>query len=131
MLRSKCEDKISDITNLSTNTTLNAKINEVKNEIPSITNLPTTPALNAKINEMKNKIPNITNFATTTALTDLENKIPDHSKYITTPEFNKLTAEIFAARLAQANLASKNNIDNFVKKTDFNDKLENLNKKNT
>ena len=60
MLRSKCEDKISDITNLSTNTTLNAKINEVKNEIPSITNLPTTPALNAKINEMKNKIPNIT-----------------------------------------------------------------------
>ena len=28
-----------DITSLATNTTLNAKINEVKNEIPSITNL--------------------------------------------------------------------------------------------
>ena len=29
-------------------------------------------------------------------------------KYITTPEFNQLTAETFAARLAQANLTSKN-----------------------
>ena len=29
-------DKIPDITNLATNTTLNAKINEVKNETPSI-----------------------------------------------------------------------------------------------
>ena len=26
----------------------------------------------------------------------------DHDRYITTPEFNKLTAETFAARLAQA-----------------------------
>ena len=36
-------------------------------------------------------------------------KITDHhhDKYITTPEFNKLTAENFAARLVQANLASK------------------------
>ena len=30
------EDKIPDITNLAANTTLNAKRNEVKNEIPSI-----------------------------------------------------------------------------------------------
>ena len=55
----------------------------------------------------------------------------DHDKYITTPEFNKLTAENFAARLAQANLASKSDIANFVKKTDFDDKLKNLNKKVT
>ena len=32
-------DKISDITYLATNTTLDAKINEVKDEIPSVTNL--------------------------------------------------------------------------------------------
>ena len=46
----------------------------------------------------------------------------DHSydKYITTPEFNKLTAENFAATLAQANL---------VTTTDFDDKLKNFNKK--
>ena len=41
---------------------------------------------------VKNKIPNITNLATTTALTAVENKIPDHSKYITTTKFDKLTA---------------------------------------
>ena len=32
------EDKIPDITNLATNVSLNAKINEVKGEIPNITN---------------------------------------------------------------------------------------------
>ena len=38
------EDKISDITNIATNTLLNAKMNEAKDEIPSITNLATTTA---------------------------------------------------------------------------------------
>ena len=74
-------------------------------------------------------MPKITNLATTTAITAVENKIPGHSKYITTPEFNKLTAENFAVRLAQANLASKNYIANFTKKTDFDDELKKLNKK--
>ena len=50
-------------------------------------------------------------------------------KYITTPEFNKLTAEHFAARLAQSNLASNNDIANFVKKTDFDDKPKKILKK--
>ena len=61
----------------------------------------------------------------------LKKKIPDQSKYITTAEFNKLTAENFAARLVQGNLGSKNNIANFVKKTDIEDKLKNLNKRIT
>ena len=52
-------------------------------------------------------------------------KISDHNKYITSPKFNKNTN--FAARLAQANLESKNDIANFAKKTDFDDKLKNLN----
>ena len=58
----------------------------------------------------------------------LENKITtdhDQDQYITTQEFNKLTSEKFSARLKQANLASKNDIANFVKKTDF-DKLKNV-----
>ena len=46
------EDKIPDIINLATSTTLNAKINEVKKEIHSSTNLDTTTALNAKIIEV-------------------------------------------------------------------------------
>ena len=41
-----------------------------------------------------------------------------HDKYITTPEFNKLTTENFAAKLAQTNL---------ITKTDFNEKLKNVN----
>ena len=55
---------------------------------------------------------------------EIEKKIADnsHDKYITTPEFNKLTAENFAARLVQANL---------VTKTDFDNNLSSLNNKIT
>ena len=45
---------------------------------------------------------------------------PDHDKYITIQEFNKLTSENFAARLKQANLACKTDtldITGFVKKS--------------
>ena len=52
------EDKILDITILANNTTLNAKMNEVKNKIPSITNLATTTALTA----VENKTPNVSNL---------------------------------------------------------------------
>ena len=102
----------------------NAKTKDIKDKVPDITNLSINISLNAKINGVKNKIPNITNLATTTALTNVENKMPDLSKYVTTPQFNKLTAENFTARLAQAYLASKSDIGNFVKKTDFDDKLK-------
>ena len=46
----------------------------------------------------------------------MENKIADlnHDKYVTTPEFNKLTSENFAARLKQANLARKSDIANLI-----------------
>ena len=129
--------------------TLNAKINEIKKEIPSITNLATTTTLNAKKNEIKNKICNITNLGTTNALTVVENKIPNFSnlvkktdyntkvseienkvatdhyleKYITTQETIKLASKNLTARLKPENLASKNYIANFVKKTDFDNKL--------
>ena len=84
---------------------LNAKINEVKGEIPNITNLATTSALTA----VENKIPNVSNLVKKKVTIAQKNRITyhDHSnKYITTPEFNKLTSENFAARLKQANLAS-------------------------
>ena len=50
----------------------------------------------------------------------------NHNKYITTPEFNKFTAENFDLGLKLANLASKSETANFVKKTDFNNKLKNI-----
>ena len=86
--------------------------------------------------ELEIKIPDVTNFVKKTKLTELENKIPDasslvkktnydtkinelekkltdhnHGKYITTPEFNTLAADVFNAKLAQANL-----ITNFITK---------------
>ena len=44
---------------------------------------------------------------------EIEKKLTyyNHNKYITTPEFNKFTAEIFAARLPQANLITKTDFD--------------------
>ena len=141
----RIENKIPDITNLATNTTLNAKIYGVTKTITSITNLATsTTALNAKTKDGKNKIPNIASLATTTttALTAVENEIPNDSnlvkktdyntkisktenkittaqcqdKCITTQGFNKLTSENFAATQKQGNLASKSDLANFVKK---------------
>ena len=115
-------------------------------EIPCFTNLATKATLNAKINALKNKILNNTNLAATIALTAVENKIPNGSnlvkkvnyntkiseienKIITDQEFNTLTSENFAARLKQAELATKIEIVDLVKKTDFDDKLKNINTK--
>ena len=82
--------------------------------------------MNTKIREVENKIPSSNNLETKTVLntniSEAENKIPGYSKYITTEEFNKLTAEDFAARLKQADLVSK---------TDFDNKLTNLNRRIT
>ena len=56
-----------------------------------------------------------------TKLSEVENKIPDNSKYVSTQEFNMLTAENFAARLKQADLVNKTDFDN--KKTSFNRRI--------
>ena len=42
----------------------------------------TNVSLNAKINEIKGEIPNITKLATSTALTAVENKIPSASNLV-------------------------------------------------
>ena len=138
-----------DTSGLVKKTDYNSKIKYIKDKIP---NLATTAAPNGKINEVKGEIPSITGLTTTTALNDVKNNIPDvstfakkadydikvseiekkldrkHDESIATQKCNKLTAENFEARLEQANLATKADIADFVKKTDFNDKLKNLNK---
>ena len=53
----------------------NAKIKNIEDKIPDITNLATKTTLNAKINEVKAEISHITNLATTSACTAIENKI--------------------------------------------------------
>ena len=54
--------KISDITNLATNTTLYAKIIEDKGEIPNMTNLTTTTTTTTAFTAIENKIPDISNL---------------------------------------------------------------------
>ena len=46
----------------------------------------------------------------------------NYDKFITIQKFNKLTSEIFFARIVQANLARKNDIANFFKKANFDSK---------
>ena len=81
--------------------------------------------MNTKISEVENNLTAANSLITITVLNTngkIENKIPDHARYITTQEFNKLTAENFAAILKQANLVSK---------TDFDNKLIGFNRKIT
>ena len=120
---SKLSDKVKHLATTTTTTAFNAKINEVKNKIPNITNLATTTALIA----VENIIPNVSNLVKKTdydtKISEIENKITtnhDHDKYITTREFN--IKKIYC-KIITANLASKNDIANFVKKTDL-DKSE-------
>ena len=55
-----------------------------------------------------------------TKIGEVENNIPDHAKYITTPEFNKLTAENLAARSKKADFVHQTVFDNIL--TSFNRK---------
>ena len=99
---------------------------DLKTEIPSISGLATTSALTA----VENKILNVSNLVKKTdcdtKVTKTEKKITNnkHDKYIIrdiSSEFNKLTAENVAARLAQGNLVTKTGFDN--KLINFNRKI--------
>ena len=80
-------------------------------KIPDTSGLVTTTILNTKISEVENKIHHTSGLVTATVsdtkISEVENKVPNHDKHITTPEFNKLTAENFIARLKEANLETK------------------------
>ena len=60
----------------------NAKEKNIEDKIPDITNLATKTTLNAKINEVKGEIHNITNLATTSALITIEDGIPSVSNLV-------------------------------------------------
>ena len=61
-----------------------------------------------------------------TQISETENEISDldHDEYITTQEFNRLTSGSFTVRLSQANLVSKKDIADFVKRTSLDEKLK-------
>ena len=66
----------------------------------------------------KYQIQLLTTTVLNTKISVVKNKIANHDKYITTPEFNKLTAKNSTARLKQANLVIETDFDN--KLTSFN-----------
>ena len=90
-----------------------AKLTELENKIPNASSLATKTALTA----VENKIPSVSNLVKktdyNTKISELEKKLTDynHDKYITTPKFNNLAADVFNARLAQATLITKTNFD--------------------
>ena len=73
----------------------------LKGKIPDVSKLGTKTALPI----VENKIPNISNLIKNTNYgtknTEIEKKLTDHNhyKYITSPEFNTLAADVFNAKL--------------------------------
>ena len=98
------EKKIPDVSNLVKKT----KLTELENKIRDVSSLATKTALTAE-----NKISDVSSLVKKTSyntkFTKIENKLNNHNhdKYITTPEFNTLEADVFNAGLAQANLITK------------------------
>ena len=117
--KTELEKKIRDVTDF----VKTAKLTEL-DKIPHVSILATKTALTS----VKNKISDVSSLVKKTSyntkITEIEKKLTDHNhdKYITTPEFNTLAADVFNARLAQANL---------ITKPDFHAKLSRINKKNT
>ena len=131
--RATSDESVAKVNNIDTNDfVLKTKYlkdkTELENKIPNVTDF----VKEAKLTELENTIPDISNLATKTAWTTVENKIPhvsnlvnkrdyntkiteienkfishNHDKYIDTQEFNKLAADVFNARLAQAKSITK------------------------
>ena len=121
-----------DTTDFVLKTKYNSGKIELEKKIPDVADF----VKKVKLAELENENPDISNLATKTALTLVENKIPDvsslvkktdyntkinnienklnnhnHDKYIDTSEFNILAADVFDARLAEANLITKADFD--------------------
>ena len=81
-------------------------------------------ATNSALTVAENKMPDVSslvkNTDCNTKISEIENKVNDHNhdKYITTPEFNTMAADVFKARLeAQTDL---------IRKPDFDPKLKSI-----
>ena len=109
--KTKLEKKIPDVTDFVKKT----KLTELENKILDVIGLVTKTALIA----VKNKIPDVSSLVKKnydTKISELEKKLTDHDhdKYIATQKFNTWAADVFNARLAQANLMTKTDFDNTV-----------------
>ena len=101
-------------------TDFDTKVTEIKGKIPSFSGLATNSALTA----VENKIPDVSSLLKKTGyntkISEIENKVSNHNddKYITTPGFNTLAADVFKARLAAQT--------DLIRKPDFDSKLKGI-----
>ena len=122
------ENKIPDISNLATKTSLNT----VENKIPDTSGLAKKTDCDAKITEIEHKIPDVTNLATKTALISVENKIPDVSGLATKTALTAVENKIldisnFATKATLTNLGNTvPGINTLTKKSDYDTKLHKL-----
>ena len=99
--KSELQYKIPDTIGLAKKADYNTKITDIDRKIPDASGLPTKTPLTA----VENKIPDVGNLVKKTDynanVTEIENKLNDHNhdKYIATPEFNTLAADVFNAQM--------------------------------
>ena len=104
--KSELENKIPDTSSLVQKTDYDSKITDTEGKIPDVSSLATKTALTT----VENKIPSVSSLVKKTEYdlksSELEKKLTDHDhdKYVATSEFNTLAANVFNAKLAQANL---------------------------
>ena len=117
--KTELKNKISDTSGLVKRT---AKIIEIEGEIPSTNGLATKAALTAIKSDLENKVPDISSLVRktdfNTKIIEIKSKLTDHNhdEYFTSSEFHKLIPENFAVRLKQANLVTKTNFDDKLKR---------------
>ena len=118
-----------DTSDLVLKTNYNTDKVQLENKIPNVLDfVKKQNSLNQKIKFLikfltQHKISNLATKADyNKKIADVENKLNNYDNYIDTSEFNKLAADVFNARLAQAKL---------ITKTDFDTKLSSINRNTT
>ena len=115
---SKIDYKIPDVSGLVKKTNFNAKVTKLEGKIPSISGLATNSGLTAGDNKILDDSSLVKKIDYNAKIREIETKVNNHNhdKYITTPEFNTLAADVFKARLAaQTDLIKKIDLDSKLK----------------
>ena len=97
--KAKSEKEILDKTDFVKKT----KLTELESKVQDVSSLATKTALTTAENKISDVGSLVKKANYDTKISDLEKKLSDHNhdKYITTPEFNTLAADIFIVRLAR------------------------------
>ena len=118
--KTELEKKIPNATDFVKKT----NFTELEEKIPDVSSLQTKTALTAAENKKPDASDLVKKANYDTKISEIEKKLTDYNydKYITAPKDNTLTASVFNAWVAQANL---------ITNTDFDVKLLSLNRKIT